>query len=142
VLDLGAEDCGGSRGMAPANVAYTGFLVATALKGGPAEIMASILPCTWSYGDIASALLADGLVHEHPVYAEWIRFFGDESYAGVVATMKRDFERLCRDADSRTLERLQGLFVTSVRLERGFWEMAYRLEHWPDLRSPRPDPGA
>jgi thiaminase/transcriptional activator TenA len=135
VLELGAEDRGGSHGMAPANVAYTSFLVSTAARGSPLEVMAAIVPCTWSYGDIGSALLAEGLVHDHPVYAEWIRFFGEPGYEAVVARMRGDLERLAADADAATVERLSDLFRTSVRLERGFWDMAYGLEHWPDVRA-------
>jgi hypothetical protein len=32
------------------------------------------------------------------------------------------------------LARLSGLFRNSVRLERGFWDMAYGLVQWPDVR--------
>jgi thiaminase/transcriptional activator TenA len=137
VVGLGAPDRGGSAGMMPANVAYTGFLVATAVQGGPLEIMAAVLPCTWSYGDIASALLAEGLVHDHPVYAEWIRFFGEPAYGQVVATMRSDFEAMAAAVGDGELERLSSLFTTSTRLERAFWDMAYDLERWPDARPAR-----
>ena len=43
-VELGAADTGGAEAMAPANVAYTGFLVATATQGSVLEIMAAILP--------------------------------------------------------------------------------------------------
>jgi thiaminase/transcriptional activator TenA len=132
VVDLGARDLGGAEGMAPANVAYTGFLVSTSIQGGPLEISAAILPCTWSYGDIG-AMLAPR-VREHPVYAEWVRFFGSPAYGEIVARMRSDFEELAAEADEATLARLSALFTTSVRLERGFWDMAYELRHWPDIR--------
>ena len=64
VIELGAEDRGGSLAMAPANLAYTSFLLATAAQGGPLEITAAILPCSWSYVEIARDLkgeLAPGL---------------------------------------------------------------------------------
>jgi thiaminase/transcriptional activator TenA len=140
-MELGAADLGGADGMAPANVGYTGFLVSTALEGGPAEIMAAIVPCTWSYGDIASALMREGVVHEHPVYSEWIRFFGQPEYGEVVARMRDDFERIAGEADASTVERLATIFRTSVRLERAFWDMAYGLEHWPDVRARYPFTG-
>jgi thiaminase (transcriptional activator TenA) len=45
VIELGAEDRGGSLTiMAPANVAYTSYLQALALRGGPLDIMAALLP--------------------------------------------------------------------------------------------------
>jgi thiaminase (transcriptional activator TenA) len=56
VIELGAEDRGGSLTMAPANVAYTSYLQALALRNGPLDIMAALLPCSWSYVEIATAL--------------------------------------------------------------------------------------
>lgn len=132
IVELGARDLGGAAGMAPAAIAYTGFLVSTAVQGGPLEIMAAILPCTWSYGDIGTRLTCE--VREHPVYAEWVRFFGSPAYAAIVATMRADFEVLAAEVDEATIARLSGLFTTSVRLERGFWDMAYECRHWPDVR--------
>ena len=133
-IELGAVDRGGADGMAPANVAYTSFLVATAVTGGPAEIMAAILPCTWSYCDIACRLADAGLVHEHPVYAEWIRFFADPAYVELVEGMRREHDRLVDAAGPASRAGLGELFLTSVRLERQFWDMAYGLEHWPERR--------
>lgn len=131
VLELGARDLKGSEGMAPATVTYTGFLVNTAATSRPVEVMAAIVPCAWSYGEIASRR-RDQIV-EHPVYAEWIRFFASPDYAGVVERMQADFEWLVA-SDDVPFERLSFLFTTAVRLERGFWDMAYAREHWPDLQ--------
>jgi thiaminase (transcriptional activator TenA) len=131
VLELGARDLKGSEGMAPATVTYTGFLVKTAATSRPVEVMAAIVPCAWSYGDIASRR-RDQIV-EHPVYAEWVRFFASPEYAGVVERMQADFEWLVA-RDDVPFERLSFLFTTGVRLEHGFWDMAYAREHWPDLQ--------
>ena len=136
VLELGAEDRGGAACMAPANVAYTGFLVSVATTGGPLEIMAAIVPCTWSYGDIASSLIADGLVHDHPVYAEWIRFFGQPEYGSIIEAMKADLETLAAGADEATVQRLSSIFTMSTRLERAFWDMAFGHDQWPDVAVP------
>ena len=131
VIELGARDLRGSEGMAPATVTYTGFLVETAATSRPVEVMAAIVPCAWSYGEIASRR-RDQIV-EHPVYAEWVRFFASPEYAGVVERMQADFEWLVA-RDDVPFERLSSLFTTGVRLERGFWDMAYAREHWPDLQ--------
>jgi len=135
-VDLGAADFGGSAGMAPATIAYTSFLVGTAARRGPVEIMATVLPCTWSYGDIGRRLRDE--VREHPVYADWFGFFGSDAYAVIVATMRRDFERIAGDVDPSAEARLGDLFETGIRLERDFWDMAYAQAHWPDARVQQP----
>ena len=130
ILALGAEDRGGAREMAPANLAYTSFLVATALQHGPLEIMAAIVPCTWSYGDIATGLG----VADHPVYAQWVRFFGSPEYTEIIREMRARFDAMASGLGEDALRRLSHFFTAGTRLERGFWDMAYELEQWPDLR--------
>lgn len=135
VLELGARDLGGASGMAPANLAYTGFLVATGATCRPVEVMAAIVPCAWSYGEIAERRVDQ--VAEHPVYAEWIRFFASPEYGRVVERMQADFEALVR-RDEVPFERLAEVFRIGVRLERAFWDMAYTHDHWPDVRAAYP----
>jgi thiaminase len=54
----------------------------------------------------------------------------------MVVSMRRDFDTLARAGGLGTAKRreLGEIFAMSSRLERGFWEMAYSLEQWPDLR--------
>jgi thiaminase/transcriptional activator TenA len=135
VISLGAEDRGGSLGMAPANVAYTSFLLATAAGGGSLEITAAILPCSWSYIEIARGL-KDQLA-EHPVYSDWVGFYLQEEEADLVMNMRETFDEMTRReavSDDRR-RRLAEIFMMSSRLEGMFWEMAYTLDQWPDLGS-------
>ena len=134
VIELGAQDRGGSLAMAPANVAYTSYMQALSLRGGPLEIMAALLPCSWSYVEIATALRerTDG---SHPVYAGWIAYFSMPRVVEMVAEMRRDFDVLILEEATSEVRRreIAEIFATSSRLERSFWEMAYTLEQWPDL---------
>lgn len=133
LISLGAEDRGGSRAMAPANLAYTSFLLATAAEGGPLEITAAILPCSWSYVEIARGL--KGELAEHPVYSEWVGFYLQEEEANLVLNMRETFDTMVSEAaigQDRRLE-LAEIFMMSSRLEGMFWEMAYTMNQWPDL---------
>jgi thiaminase/transcriptional activator TenA len=134
VMQMGALDRGGSSGMAPANVAYTSYMRSLALHGGPLEIMASLLPCAWSYIEIATAL-ADRVDRDHPVYADWVGYFSLPANVEMVAEMRHDFDRLVAEEASggARWEEIDRIFSTSSRLEHQFWEMAYTLERWPDL---------
>jgi thiaminase (transcriptional activator TenA) len=130
VTALGAADRGGCAAMAPANLGYTSFLLATAAAGGPAEITAAILPCSWSYVEIASGL---GEIAPHPVYSDWVGFYLQGTEADLVADMRATLDEMAGEMGERDLERLAGIFAMSSRLEGMFWEMAYTLNQWPDL---------
>ncbi len=134
VTEMGAVDRGGASGMAPANVAYTSYMRSLALHGGPLEIMASLLPCAWSYIEIASAL-SDTVDRDHPIYADWVGYFSLPANVEMVADMRSDFDRLVEEeaSSSDRREEIDRIFATSSRLEHQFWEMAYTLERWPDL---------
>jgi thiaminase/transcriptional activator TenA len=134
VIELGAADRGGALTMAPATVAYTSYLQSLALRGGPLEIMAALLPCAWSYVEIAHRLAAAGTA-TNEVYADWIAYFTLPANVEMVASMRRDFDRLALEGGLGAAKRaeLGRIFATSSRLERGFWEMASTLERWPDL---------
>src|ERR1700723_4192622 len=133
VIGLGAEDRGGARAMAPANVAYTSFLLATAAAGGPLEITAAILPCSWSYIEIAAGLKDE--IAAHPVYSDWVPVYLQDDEADLVRNMRETFADMTRDGavsdDKR--EQLAEIFMMSSRLEGMFWQMAYTLDQWPDL---------
>ena len=133
VIGLGAQDRGGAQAMAPANVAYTSFLLATAAAGGPLEITAAILPCSWSYIEIAESLKDE--IADHPVYSDWVAFYLQQEEADLVANMRTTFDEMTRSGavSDEKREQLAEIFAMSSRLERMFWDMAYTLDQWPDL---------
>jgi len=134
VIEMGAADRGGSLAMAPKNVAYTSYMLAIAHRGGPLEIMASLLPCAWSYVEIAGRL-AERTDAAHPVYADWIGYFTLPTNVAMVADMRADFDEIVATeaASDETHAQIGEIFAMASRLEGGFWEMSYELEQWPDL---------
>jgi thiaminase/transcriptional activator TenA len=134
ISELGDEEpqpAGTPVVMAPANVAYTSYLVATAYCGGPLEVMTALMPCAWSYGDIATSLAE---VADHPVYAEWVEFFRSARYEDLVGEMRGQLDSMAIDVSAAEHRRLAEIFRTCARLEWGFWEMGYTLAQWPDVR--------
>jgi thiaminase/transcriptional activator TenA len=142
LLELGAEDRGGGLGMAPANVGYTSYMLAVAAREGPLEIMAAVLPCAWSYVEIATRLAGERA--DHPVYSDWVGFYVTDEVVSLVEAMRDEFDSMAREAEAgpaRT-RRLAEVFAMSSRLEGAFWQMAYTLDQWPDLRPGPPASGA
>jgi thiaminase/transcriptional activator TenA len=131
VIEMGAEDRGGSLLPAPATVAFTSYLHAVAARGDPLDIMAALLPCSWSYVEIATTLEPAATTNE--VYAGWIGFFRSPEVFEMVAGIRRTFDELTMALGPERRAELTRTFATSCRWEHAFWGMAYRLEQWPDL---------
>lgn len=116
---------------APATVAYSGWLLATAARGDALDVMVALLPCSWSYVEIATTLAPEAA--PHPVYREWIDFFGSDEHTGWLADRRATLDQLAAGIEESRRQRLSELFTMATRLELGFWDMAYSGEHWPDL---------
>lgn len=123
-----APDSSEAVEMAPNCLAYTRHMLTVAYSGRPAEIMASLTPCAWSYGEIGKDRNADAV--DHPVYKEWFEFFAGREYWDLLEEVKVKLERLCKDASDTELARISDVFRTSSRLEQGFWDMAYTEQAW------------
>lgn len=117
---------------APATIAYGGWLVATAVRGEALDLLVALHPCIWSYAVIARKLVPKSV--EHPLYTEWLRFFAGAEYARAVEARTTALDALLAPLSEARIARLSRLFTTGARLELSFWNMAYGLEHWPDLR--------
>ncbi|MGY6411104.1 MAG: TenA family protein [Alkalilacustris sp.] len=109
---------------APANLAYTRYVLEAGYSGDFLDLMAALAPCVLGYGEIGARLSGAG-----GPYAEWIETYGGPEY-----------QALCHDVgalidgalehrlgpDWTTLPRAGALahrFATATRLEVGFWQM-------------------
>lgn len=131
IAELAPEATPGETVKAPATLAYTSWLLSIAATGTPLDIAAAILPCAWSYGDIASGLVEGAA--EHPVYAEWLRFFASAEYAAVVDLQRAGLDTALEGLDEAGRARVADIFVTGCRLEKGFWDQGLAMDHWDDV---------
>ena len=109
---------------APANLAYTRYVLEAGYSGDFLDLMAALAPCVLGYGEIGARLAGSG-----GPYADWINTYGGA-----------DFQSLCHDVgaliDAALVHRLgpnwtdlprarhlSQRFATATRLEVGFWQM-------------------
>lgn len=111
-----------------ANLSYTNYMLSVAQTGGPMEIVASILACSWSYAEIGQALAALPGAAEHPFYGEWIRGYASEEYAATNQALIELMDSLAADAGEEQLAYLTDVFVNCSRYELGFWDMAWDVQ--------------
>lgn len=112
---------------APANLAYTRYVLEAGYSGDFLDLMAALAPCVLGYGEIGARLAGSG-----GPYKDWA-----DTYGGA------DYQNLCRDVgaliDTALMQRLgqewpdlpraaslSARFATATRLEVGFWDMGLR----------------
>ncbi|CAB50005.1 thiaminase II [Pyrococcus abyssi] len=103
------------------NSAYMDFMLSTAYKGRVVEGLTALLPCFWSYAEIAEYHKdkLDGNPVE--IYREWGRVYLSEEYLSLVSRLREIIDSLGGD-----YERLREIFITGSKFELAFWEMAWR----------------
>ena len=114
----------------PTTVAYTSFLLKTAHQGSFGELVASLLPCQWGYWEIGDHLAKQGLPQNAPLYAKWIEMYTSEEFTALAHQGREMADRIGGEAGPAELAAMGQAYLTSVRLEHQFWDMAYNLEEW------------
>jgi thiaminase (transcriptional activator TenA) len=114
---------------APANLAYTSYLLATVAGGSYAEGVGVVLPCYWIYWEVGKELVRRG--SPDPRYQRWIDTYGGDEFGQVVREVLAVADRLGPrlGPDERAL--VHRHFRVTSRYEWMFWDMGYRRESWP-----------
>jgi thiaminase (transcriptional activator TenA) len=108
--------------MTPVNYAYTRHVLYTTSQCSPATGLAAILPCQWSYGEIATRLAVR--VPDDEIYADWIAMFANPAYDTLVTDTVTLLNRLAT-GEGVGVRELAPYFDWSSRYELAFWQMAY-----------------
>ncbi len=119
---------------APTTIAYTSFLLRVAYQGTFPELVASLLPCQWGYWEIGTHLAALGEPENAPLYAQWIRMYASPEFAELAQAIRslanRVAEEPAKDQIAARTIAMEEAYLTSLRFELGFWDMAQNLEGW------------
>ena len=126
-LDLNFNDVINTE-PAPTNLAYMNYLLATCALGTPLEGLVAVLPCFWSYLEIAEKLKDRLEANEVSIYREWCMTYLSSEYKDLVRDLRELIDTLW---DGRNYDRYLKLFTRSSKYEYMFWDMAYREEQWP-----------
>jgi thiaminase/transcriptional activator TenA len=115
---------------APTNIAYTSFLVATCATRGPLKCLVALLPCYWSYLEIAEHHRDKLASNPNALYKQWASAYLTSEYRGLVEKLRGRADALWKERGGDYGE-LRRIFLTASRYEYLFWDMAYKREEWP-----------
>ncbi len=112
----------------PTNVAYRNFLLSTSALKSTAEGLAAVLPCFWSYHEIA--VFHTNLLEQNPnrTYRDWAAVYVSDDYMTLLEKLKDLVDTL---ADQVPYERLKEVFMTASRYEYLYWRSVYDGDAWP-----------
>ncbi len=116
---------------APTTVGYTSFLLKVAHQGTFGEVVACLLPCLWGYWEIGDQLARLGEPEGAPLYSQWIQMYSSPEYSQLAQQMRDLANRVGQGASPAERVAMADVYLTSLRYEHQFWEMAYNLEEWP-----------
>lgn len=114
----------------PITQAYIGHLQSVARSGTLGELVASVLPCYWIYGEVGRRLYRTR-PRKPKIYREWIETYAGEWFWRPVREQIQLMNTIGAAAGSREKQSMIEHFILSSRYEFMFWEQAYRLESWP-----------
>jgi thiaminase (transcriptional activator TenA) len=114
---------------APTTLAYTSYLLATALSCSYAEGVGVVLPCYWIYYEVGKELLQRGSPNAQ--YQQWIDTYADDQYGDVVRSVLDVADELGPSLGPAERARVARHFRTTSQYEWMFWDAGYRQERWP-----------
>lgn len=111
--------------LAQTSQAYINHMKTFAYEGRLPDLLAALLPCPWTYYDLAKRILEEYVIEDSHSFAEWIYFYASES--AMTDMMRKRLDELIEDLPLLEQERLYVAFEQSCRWEWEFWEASHQL---------------
>jgi thiaminase/transcriptional activator TenA len=121
------DDAAGIEPM-PVSVSYSSFLLSTSSLRSFAEAITAVLPCFWSYAEIAEQHKDALSRNENDLYRDWGQVYLTASYLDIVERIKKLVNKA---GTGFPYDRLRTVFLTASRYEYMFWDAAYTRQQWP-----------
>ena len=106
------------------SVSYGSFLLAMSSLKTFWEGFTAILPCFWSYAEIAESHKDILKKNTNTLYTEWASVYLSEPYLALVDKLRRILDT----APAEGYEKLKEVFLTASRYELAYWDMAHKIE--------------
>lgn len=116
---------------APSCAAYAQHIVSIAYSCTVGEILASLLPCMWTYQEIAQAIGDSASLRSKPTYSKWCDTYLTPQYADLVSRYRTMIDQHAKGMGRVMHKRMKQCFLQSSRYEYLFWDMAYNKQVWP-----------
>ncbi|HVB13145.1 MAG TPA: TenA family protein [Candidatus Dormibacteraeota bacterium] len=114
---------------APTTLGYGNYLLASTLTAGRLEALTAVLPCYWVYSAVGQMLARRG--SPSVLYQEWIGVYADPDFDLIVNRVRQVIDAESVHQPEERIAAAEVSFLTAMRYEWAFWDMAWNMESWP-----------
>ena len=111
------------------SLSYSSFLVSTSSLNSYPEAITAVLPCFWSYAEIAEIHKDKLSSNKNHLYKDWANAYLSESYLHLVEKIKNLVNEAGKDFP---YHKLKEVFANASRYEYLFWDAVYHQKKWLD----------
>ncbi|KAJ1310523.1 hypothetical protein OPQ81_007253 [Rhizoctonia solani] len=113
----------------PATAAYARYIMDVGYQGDDFMLIIAVASCLLGYAEVGKRLLAAGTNTEGNPYKRWIEDYGGIEFQEATRRgLDLMEQRAAQDPPSaRRFAQLQDVWERCVRLEIGFWDMAFKI---------------
>lgn len=115
----------------PSSVVTAGYnqLIQEAINSGNKYYaLAVMLPCMWVYNQVGLHILKISRLENNP-YREWIQEYGNEEFTAGVNKVLNIIDSWAQEADEKTIQEMNRLYLRATLYEYAFWDYAYNGEN-------------
>lgn len=112
----------------PINVSYVSFLLSTSALKSYEESITSVLPCFWSYAEIAEHHKNKLKTNKNKLYTQWASVYSLKPYLELVEKIRNLVDNA---GENFPYEKLKKIFIIGSRYEYMYWDAIYNMVTWP-----------
>lgn len=118
--------------VAPMTYLYNEHMYNSVRTGDLIDVIASLLPCPWTYAVIGNDWIAQGKATDDNPFKFWLDFYAtDESDDQVLSNQFFDIiDKEAEKCSDQRLKVVEDRFLKSCELEWHFWDQAYYKQDW------------
>ncbi len=132
IAEVNYEDLQKPVPLAPTAHHYAKHMLSAAYTGSLSEIIAAVLPCHWTYVDLARYIAKDIEIFKCPEHAfyDWITFYANDAMLSGLHELTALLDKCAIKVSPSARQNIQAIFNEGCRLEYRFFDMAYNQETW------------
>jgi thiaminase/transcriptional activator TenA len=111
----------------PATQEYGEFLRGLVRSGSFSELLASFLPCYWSYAELARGIAAVGPPADDRV-GRWLETYASDEWGETLTWLRDLLDEESAGLGVEQLQRVTRAFTTASRHDLSFWDMCWEAD--------------